>query len=131
MVILPQTMTYKSVPWDLYMVIQPQTMTYFYWMQTLAPSLSLKMTISHRSVRNSAWLNLPYMKDIFILKITPYILRGHFRLEVWMIDSIIYGLHFWQLTAVNTWNDIPDSIKMTDTLAELKSILWKHIRKVS
>ncbi len=29
------------------------------------------------------------------------------------------------------WNDIPDSIKMIDNLAQFKNILWKHMTNVS
>ncbi len=68
-------------------------------------------------------LNPPYMKDIFKLKVTSYTLRGYFRLEVPMVDTTTYGLHSLQYTTAITWNDIPDSIKVIDNLAEFKSIL--------
>ncbi len=56
-------------------------------------------------------LNPPYMKDIFKLNVTPYILRGYFRLEVPMVDTTTYGLHSLQYIAATVWNDIHDSIK--------------------
>ncbi len=71
------------------------------------------------------------MKDIFKLKVTPYILTGYFRLEVPMVDTTTYGLHSLPYTAATIWNDIPDSIKMIDNLAEFKNILWKHMTNVS
>ncbi len=71
------------------------------------------------------------MKDIFKLKVTTYILRGYFRLEVPMVDTTTYGLHSLQYTAPTFWNDIPDSVKMIDNLAEFKNILWKHMINVS
>ncbi len=59
------------------------------------------------------------MNDIFKLKVTPYILRGYFRLEVPMVDTTTYGLHSLQYTAATIWNDISDSIKMIDNLARI------------
>ncbi len=47
-----------------------------------------------------------------------------------MVDTTTYGLHSLQYTAATISNDILDSIKMTDNLAEFKSILWKHTRNV-
>ncbi len=76
-------------------------------------------------------LNPPYMKDIFKLKVTPYILRGYFRLEVPMADTTSYGLHSLQYTATTIPNDIPGSIKMIDNLAVFTNILWKHMTNVS
>ncbi len=46
-----------------------------------------------------------------------------------MVDTTKYGLHSLQYTAAIIWNDILDSIKMIDNLAEFKNILWKHIKK--
>ncbi len=72
-------------------------------------------------------LNPPHVKNIFKLKVTPYILRGYFRQEVPMVDTTTCGLHSWQYTAATIWNDILDSIKMIDNnIAEFKNILWKH-----
>ncbi len=71
------------------------------------------------------------MKDIFKLKVTPYILRGYFRLEVAMVDTTTYGLHSLQYTAATIWNYIPDSINVIDNLAEFKRVLWKHMINVS
>ncbi len=48
-----------------------------------------------------------------------------------MVDTTTYGLHSLQYTAATIWNDIPDSIKMTDNLAEFKSILRKNMKNVS
>ncbi len=48
-----------------------------------------------------------------------------------MVDTTTYGLHSLQYTAVTIWNDITDSIKMIDNLAEFKNILWKHMTNVS
>ncbi len=53
------------------------------------------------------------MKDIFKLKVTPYIVRGYFRLDVPMVDTTTYGLHSLQYTA-----------------AEFKNTLWKHMTNV-
>ncbi len=38
-----------------------------------------------------------------------------------MVDTTTYSLHSLQNTAANIWNDIPDSIKMIDNLAEFKN----------
>ncbi len=51
------------------------------------------------------------MKYIIKLNVTPYILRGYFKLEVSMFDTTTYGLHPLQYTAATIWNDIPDNIK--------------------
>ncbi len=48
-----------------------------------------------------------------------------------MVDTTTCVLHYLQYTAATIWNDIPDSIKMIDNLAEFKSILRKHMRNVS
>ncbi len=70
------------------------------------------------------------MKDIFKLKVTSCILRGYFRLEVPMVDTTTYGLHYLPYTAAIISNDIHDSIKMIDNLAEFKNMLWKHMKNV-
>ncbi len=62
------------------------------------------------------------MKDIFKLKVTAHILRGYFSLEVPMVDTTTYGSHSLQYTAATLWNDIPDSIKMIDNLAEFTNV---------
>ncbi len=47
-----------------------------------------------------------------------------------MVDTTTYGLHSLQYTAATVWNDIHDSIKMIDNLAEFKNMLWKHMKNV-
>ncbi len=70
---------YRNMLWNLYMMIHPQTMRYFYKRQILAQRVSMKTSINNRSFQNSAWCKPPYVKDIFKLKVKPYILRRYFR----------------------------------------------------
>ncbi len=70
------------------------------------------------------------MKDIFKLKVTPYILSGYFRREVPMVDTTKYGLHSLQYTAVNNFK-----IKFVHCMICLNKMcyimLWQHIHVVS
>ncbi len=43
-----------------------------------------------------------------------------------MVDTTTYGFYSLQYTEATIWNDIPDSIKRIDNLAEFKRMLWKH-----
>ncbi len=43
-----------------------------------------------------------------------------------MVDTTTNGFHSLWYTVATIWNNIPDSIKMIDNLAEFKSISWKH-----
>ncbi len=40
-----------------------------------------------------------------------------------MVNTTTYDLHSLQYTAATIWNDIPDSIKMINNLAEFKHML--------
>ncbi len=75
-------------------------------------------------------LSPPYIKAIFKLNVTPYILRGYFRLKVPMVDTTTYGLYSLQYTAATISNDIYDNINMIDNVVEFKNILWKHMTNV-
>ncbi len=48
-----------------------------------------------------------------------------------MVDTTTYGFNSLQYTAATIWNNIPDSIKIFDNLAEFKNILWKHMTNIS
>ncbi len=48
-----------------------------------------------------------------------------------MVDTTTHSLHSLQYTAATVWDDILDSIKMIDILAELKSILRTNLRNIS
>ncbi len=62
------------------MMIHPQTMRYFLQKANTSTLEVQQKRLVTEGIKILHDLNHPYMKDIFKLKVTPYILRGYFRL---------------------------------------------------
>ena len=69
-----------------------------------------------------------YLKELFTLRNSTYLLRGKNILTLPELRTTCYGLESIKYEAVKYWNSLSDSIRATTSLKDFKKAIKKHER---